>query len=190
MRVTAMKKEKGMRHSRITGLVAAAGLLMLGDPARAASEGGGRNFRAELTGIEEVPVVSTGARGTLELRIASDEGSIDFELTYEGIEGGAVTAAHIHVGQHSVNGGVSAFFCGGGGRPACPSPGTTEPITGTILPANVLGPGGPQQVPPGALDELIAAIRAGATYVNVHSTISPGGEIRGQVKPGSVGGNN
>jgi len=29
--------------------------------------------------------------------------------------------------------------------------------------------------------ELIAAIRAGATYVNVHSTRWPGGEIRSQI---------
>jgi hypothetical protein len=27
--------------------------------------------------------------------------------------------AHIHVGQPDVNGGVTVFFCGGGGRPAC-----------------------------------------------------------------------
>jgi hypothetical protein len=145
-----------------------------------------RNFRAELIGYEEVPAVSTGASGRLRARIAEDEGSIDFELTYEGIEGGNVTASHIHVGQRGVNGGVSAFFCGGGGRPACPTPGTTlsGPVTGTILPANVIGPGGAQQVPVGGLDELIAAIRAGVTYANVHSQVSPGGEIRGQLRPG------
>jgi hypothetical protein len=180
-----------MKYSRITGLVAAVGLLaMLGGSAQAVADQGGRNFRAELIGYEEVPAVSTGAGGAFQARIAEDEGSIDFELTYEGIEGGSVTAAHIHVGQRGVNGGVSAFFCGGGGRPACPTPGTTVsgPVTGTIRPENVIGPGGAQQVPAGALDELIAAIRAGVTYVNVHSTVSPGGEIRGQVRPGS--GNN
>lgn len=182
-----------MKYSRITGLVAAVGLLaMLGASAQAVADreegdSNNRNFRAALTGYQEVPAVSTGAGGTFRARIAEDEGSIDFELTYEGIEGGTVTASHIHVGQRGVNGGVSAFFCGGGGRPACPTPSTTlsGPVTGTILPANVIGPGGAQQVPPGALDELIAAIRAGVTYVNVHSTVSPGGEIRGQVRRGS-----
>ena len=179
-----------MRYSTTTGLVAAMGLLsVLGTPAQAA-DGGGRNFRAELTGLEEVPVVSTGASGTLNLRIAADDSSIDFELTYEGIEGGAVSAAHIHVAQRGVNGGVSAFFCGGGGRPPCPTPGTTVALTGTIEPANVVGPAGAQQIPPGALDELIAAIRAGVTYVNVHSAASPGGEIRGQVRPGLGAGDN
>jgi len=36
----------------------------------------------------------------------------------------------------------------------------------------------------GGLDELIAAMRAGVTYANVHSQVSPGGEIRGQLRPG------
>jgi hypothetical protein len=31
-------------------------------------------------------------------------------------------------------------------------------------------------------DELVRAIRAGVTYVNVHSETFPGGEIRGQLK--------
>jgi hypothetical protein len=35
------------------------------------------------------------------------------------------------------------------------------------------------------MDELIKAIRAGATYVNVHSTTWPGGEIRSQINGNS-----
>jgi len=164
-----------MKRNLTAGCIALAALLaMVAAPVAA------ETLHADLTGYEEVPAVSTGASGTFRAKIANDESAIDFELTYEGIEGGNVTAAHIHVGQLSVNGGVSAFFCGGGGKPDCPSPGGT--VTGTILPADVIGPGGAQQVPPGALDELIAAIRAGATYVNVHSQTSPGGEIRGQVR--------
>jgi len=37
---------------------------------------------------------------------------------------------------------------------------------------------------PGELDEVIDAIRAGLAYANVHSTQSPGGEIRGQLGRG------
>lgn len=167
-----------MKQVAITVLLVATALLAVG-PAPASA---GERLRARLRGFEEVPAVSTGASGTFRAKIADDESSIDFELSYEGIEGGNVLFAHIHVGQRTANGGVSAFFCGGGGRPACPTPGGT--VTGTILPENVLGPGGAQQVPPGALDELIAAIRAGVTYANVHSQVSPGGEIRGQIKGG------
>lgn len=184
-----------MKYARITGLLCAVVLLaMLGVSAQAGagseqtnSNESGRNFRAVLIGYEEVPAVSTGAGGRFRARIAKDESSIDFELTYEGIEGGNVTASHIHLGQRGANGGVSAFLCGGGGRPLCPTPSTTlsGPVTGTIVATDVVGPGGAQQVPFGALNELIFAIRAGVTYVNVHSQTSPGGEIRGMVRPGS-----
>jgi CHRD domain-containing protein len=40
-----------------------------------------------------------------------------------------------------------------------------------------------QQIVAGELDEVIAAIRAGVAYVNVHATpLNPGGEIRGQIR--------
>jgi hypothetical protein len=39
-----------------------------------------------------------------------------------------------------------------------------------------------QGIEPGAIGELVAAIRAGATYVNVHSSKWPGGEIRAQIR--------
>ena len=51
--------------------------------------------------------------------------------------------------------------------------------------ADVIGPNGPpamQGIEPGAIGELVAAIRAGHTYVNVHSSKWPGGEIRAQIR--------
>ena len=38
-----------------------------------------------------------------------------------------------------------------------------------------------QQVTAGELEEVIAAMRSAVAYVNVHTTLSPGGEIRGQI---------
>jgi hypothetical protein len=38
-----------------------------------------------------------------------------------------------------------------------------------------------QQLEANNLQKLLAAIRAGKTYANVHPTTSPGGEIRGQI---------
>ena len=65
----------------------------------------------------------------------------------------------------------------------CPSSGT---ITGAITAANVVaGSMAPQQLAAGELAEVIAAIRAGAAYANVHTNLSPGGEIRGQVRASS-----
>ena len=54
-------------------------------------------------------------------------------------------------------------------------------VSGTITAASVIGPL-PQLVTAGQLDEVIAAIRAGVAYGNVHSSAVPGGEIRGQLK--------
>jgi hypothetical protein len=136
------------------------------------------SFKAELDGFQETPAISTTGTGEFRARISKDEDSIDFELTYSGLEGGAVTAAHIHLGQAGVAGGVSAFLCGGGGKPACPASGTVE---ATIVASDVIGPAG-QGIAAGELDELVAAIRDGVTYANVHTTTFPTGEIRGRIK--------
>lgn len=153
-------------------LVALAG----GSLALAKNDKGGK-ARATLSGYEETPSVSTVAKGRFRAEIDGD--SLDYRLTYTGIEGGTVLAAHIHFGQRHTAGGVSAFLCGGGDKPACPTPGGT--VEGTIDAADVVGPAG-QGILAGQLNELVRAIRAGATYVNVHSTTFPAGEIRGQVK--------
>lgn len=153
-------------------LVALAG----GSLALAKNDKGGK-ARATLSGYEETPSVSTVAKGRFRAEIDGD--SLDYRLTYTGIEGGTVLAAHIHFGQRHTAGGVSAFLCGGGDKPACPTPGGT--VEGTIDAADVIGPAA-QGILAGQLNELVRAIRAGAAYVNVHSTTFPGGEIRGQLK--------
>ena len=142
-----------------------------------------------LTGYEEVPSVSTTGSGTFNARISNDESRIDWELSYSDLEG-AVQQAHIHFGQKGVNGGISVFLCtnlgnGPAGTQPCPAPPAT--ISGTIVAADV-SPNIPataaartQGINTGEIDELIKAIRAGATYVNVHSTLWPGGEIRSQI---------
>ncbi len=54
-------------------------------------------------------------------------------------------------------------------------------IEGTITSADVLAGGAAQGLEAGNLAELIDALRAGATYANVHSTLRPGGEVRGVI---------
>jgi hypothetical protein len=146
---------------------------------------GAGHASARLEGYQEVPAVSTTGHGRFSAHIDDDAQTIEWQLSYSDLEGnlvtdGAVTASHIHVGQRGVNGGVSAFFCGGGGKPACPAEGE---LSGVITPADVVGPAG-QGVEAGSFAELVRAIRAGKTYVNVHTTRWPGGEIRGQVNGG------
>jgi hypothetical protein len=144
--------------------------------------------RAALGGYSEVPAVSTTGTGHFTARIDTTNQQITWELSYEALQG-AVQQAHIHFGQADVNGGISAFLCsnlgnGPAGTPPCPpSPAT---ISGTIMPADVIGPAA-QGIAPGQFDELVAAIRAGKAYANVHSTTWPGGEARGQIAPGHGG---
>jgi hypothetical protein len=53
-------------------------------------------------------------------------------------------------------------------------------VTGTVVAADVIGPAG-QGIEPGEFAKIIAAMKSGVTYANVHSDKHPGGEIRGQV---------
>jgi CHRD domain len=139
-----------------------------------ASHGG---FHAELVGFSEVPAISTTGQGTFTGTVVPGP-ALRYRLEYSGLEGGAATAAHIHLGQTDVNGGVSAFLCGGGDKPPCPPSGA---VRGTIDPADIIGPSG-QGIAAGEFDEVIAAMEAGVTYANVHTEMFPGGEIRGQIQ--------
>jgi hypothetical protein len=136
-----------------------------------------------LTGYEETPLaVSTAGSGRFRAQINESEERITYSLSYADLEG-TMTQAHIHFGARAQSGGISVFLCtnlgnGPAGTQACPpSPGT---VTGTITPADIIGPGA-QGIAAGEFDELVDAIRAGATYVNVHSTLYPVGEVRGQI---------
>lgn len=141
-----------------------------------------RQIRAQLSGFEEVPSISTTGHGTFRATISNDGQSIQWELRYAALEG-EVAQAHLHLGQPGVNGAVSVFLCsnlgnGPAGTQPCPPPPAT--LTGTIVADDVIGPAA-QGIEPGELDEVIRAIRHGAVYANVHSDLFPGGEIRGQL---------
>jgi hypothetical protein len=172
------------------GALAIATAVAFGDRGHGGGGHGG-NFRAELNGYNEVvggPGASTGSvsttgHGRLRLRILDDH--IHYVLDYSDLSGGTTCCAHIHFAQQHVSGGVSAFLCGGGDKPACTP--TNGHIEGDIDAADVVGPTD-QGIAAGELNELKAAIRAGATYANVHTTPSyPEGEIRGQIRHGRGG---
>jgi hypothetical protein len=153
---------------------------------------------ATLTGIEEVPVVSTVATGEFRATINRGDQSIDFELRYRGLQG-TVQQGHLHVAQPAVNGSIVVWLCqtapsfldpAGLAEPCQPGQATEAVIKGTIMTANVIaGSMTGQQLTVGDLAEVIRAMRAGAVYVNVHTTLSPGGEIRGQIRASKGKGN-
>ena len=101
-----------------------------------------------------------------------------------------MTQSHIHVGQLRVNGGIAIWLCQ---TAATPAPAAIAAITpdvsrlarrngqGTVTMAKVIGPAA-QCVAVGEFQEVLRALRLGVTYANVHSTRSPGGEIRGQIQ--------
>jgi hypothetical protein len=154
-------------------LLAAAGVAVAGGDRR-----GGDDFDARLSGYEETPsTISTVASGRFEADVDRNAREIDYELSYRGLEG-SVLFAHIHFGRRATSGGVSAFLCGGGGKPPCPQSGTVE---GTIVAADIIGPTA-QGIEPGAFEELVRAMKVDATYANVHSSKWPSGEIRGQIR--------
>jgi hypothetical protein len=145
-----------------------------------------QTFSIRLRGFEEVPAVATRAGGRFTATVNEDQTEIEYTLRYRLLEG-AVTQAHIHLGQDDVNGGIMVFLCsnlGNGpiGTQACPAgnSATEAVVTGTITASDVIAIAA-QGVAPGEFVTLERAIRAGIAYVNVHSTLFPGGEIRGQL---------
>ena len=140
---------------------------------------------ALLTGYEEVPSVSTTASGEFTATVSPDGSTITYTETYSGLQA-PVTQSHIHVGQLSANGSIVIFLCQTqanpdptGLAPPCPQEGT---VSGTITAANVIaGSMAPQQLAAKDLTAVLTAIEAGAAYANVHTAVSPGGEIRGQI---------
>ena len=169
-----------MKKLMLVGLLVVASVALAATAFADRGKGNG-GLKASLTGFQEVPSESTPGNGSLRLRISGNE--IHYRLHYEDFEvaEGATLFAHIHFAQRGVSGGVSAFLCGGGGKPACTFPeGTFE---GDIVAADVVGPAG-QGIAAGEIAELIRAIRKGYTYANVHTTLNPAGLIRGQIDHG------
>ena len=169
------------RRVQLAAVVAVLGLLGV---VTAATAGGGGSIREDLSGYEEVPTLSTSGHGSLRAEIRN--GRIEYRLRYADLEA-PVLQAHIHLGREATNGGISAFLCSDlpnppAGTPACPGTNTGE-VSGTIEPEDVIGPT-EQGIAPREFDELLRAIRAGATYANVHSEKYRTGEIRGQIDRG------
>jgi hypothetical protein len=170
------------RRLQLAAVVAVLGLM--GVVTAAVAGGGNRHVREHLAGYAEVPSVSSTGFGVFRAEVRNTE--ITYRLSYGDLEGD-VTQAHIHFGHEWDAGGISAFLCsnlgnGPAGTPACPGLRAGE-VSGTIEPADVVGPDG-QGIAPGEYGELLRAIRSGVTYANVHSTKHPGGEIRAQIERG------
>lgn len=156
-------------------------LAVVTSAASGQAAGQGTTLTTRLSGSEQVPAVQTAGTGQFQGTIVGNK-AITYRLTFAGLSS-RVTMAHIHLGKRGANGGVIAWLCGGGGKPSCPATGAS--IRGTITAADVNAVSGPQlaqRVQRGDLPGMIRAILSDNTYVNVHTTKYPGGEIRGQIQ--------
>lgn len=146
--------------------------------ARGGHGNGGKHLRAQLDGFQEIPSISTSAEGRIKLKVNGS--SIRYKLSYRDLRADALFA-HIHLGNDATNGGVAAFLCGGGGKPACPARAGT--VTGTIVAADVQAIAN-QGLAAGDIGAVIDALKHEAIYANVHTAAPQGfptGEIRGQI---------
>lgn len=129
-----------------------------------------RNFRAHLSGDEEVPPVETNAQGQATFRFDDAVSELDYRLNVANIED--VTAAHIHCAPDGVNGpvGVTLFS----GDPVSPD--------GILAEGTVTEPDADNGCGWSSLEDVLNAIQASEAYVNVHTLAHPAGEIRGQIR--------
>ncbi|MGH6995049.1 MAG: CHRD domain-containing protein [Stellaceae bacterium] len=118
-------------------------------------------FRAQLTGAEQVPPVTTKGKGTADLTWDASTRVVTWHINYSGLSSPA-TMSHFHIGANGAKcGGPVAIWLTKKGSPV------KSPITGkaTLTP------------------EQAQQFEAGEWYINVHSTDHPAGEICGQAMP-------
>ena len=113
----------------------------------------GSLMAATLSGARQVPPNSSSGSGTAAMKLEGDV--LSWVITYSGLTG-PVTGAHFHgPAPANANAGVIVPFAGSLG----------SPITGS------------QRL----TAAQVAQLRSGLWYVNLHTAVHPGGEIRGQV---------
>ena len=143
---------RGISMSTWTPLAAAIALAVSGAYSSVAV---GAEMKVMLAGDQEVPPVTTAAKGSGTVTVG-DDGSVKGSITTTGI---TPTAAHIHMAAAGKNGPV-------------------------IVPMVKSGDNGFAFPPEAKMNaDQMKAFKAGETYINVHSAANPGGEIRAQLKP-------
>jgi hypothetical protein len=175
--------------------VLAALVLTVAATGYAFTDEGSLRFSEFLTGLKEAPaIVSTTGTGTFQATITRDETEIDYVLTFQNLESD-VRQAHIHIGHPQNAGNIVLWLCDSAAAPLPVSPVATTPlcsqsdpndlrngtVTGTLTEADVIALAANGIAGPADFAEVVALVRAGNTYVNVHTATIPAGEIRSQI---------
>jgi hypothetical protein len=116
-------------------------------------------FAAQLSGAQEVPPVSTIGTGFGRVTLNAAETQITVSVYYT-TANGTVTMGHIH--------GPAAA-------------GTNGPVLFNLNPAVGVNTGSVVGTPFNVSPAQVTQLKEAHWYFNVHSTINPGGEIRGQI---------
>ena len=150
----------------LTALVAVlSGVLVMGV---AAAPPGAKNFVAPLDGRHTIPPVDTRGTGLAKFHI-DKAGVLHQRLTVANMED--IFVVHIHCAALGTNGqvGIIQFF---------EFPAVTK--NGVLFQNEVPAPTGGCGWT--TMEHVIAGLRSGDTYVNVHTTAYQNEEIRGQVR--------
>lgn len=132
-------------------------------------QGSEQKFTAKLTAKEEVPPNDSPATGMAWVKTSESEAG--FEVNVTDID--KATAAHIHLGEKGKNGPVVVTLF--------KSDTPTEMKNGTLGEGNFTASNFEGPMKDKGLNDLVTAMQNGSTYVNVHTTDMPDGEIRGQL---------
>jgi Cu/Zn superoxide dismutase len=161
---------------RKISLIAVAAALACGG----SSNTNANTYVANMTPTNEVPP-ATGSTASGTATFTVNGTNVDFVVTFTGLKSN-VSAAHIHSGAAgTANAPVTSPF-------PLPSPaGTSGTITGSFPASDIKEGSAASGIHAGDLNSLIAAMKSGNAYANVHSSATgggfPNGEIRGQINP-------
>jgi hypothetical protein len=170
-----------MKRLYLSAALAAIAVLLFGNFSTKAQSDDVVAISAHMVALAEVPPNSSKALADFSGTISSDGTTLTYTLKWSGLTT-LPLFSHIHFGPTKINGGVMVFLCGGGGKPAC-TQATSGMASGTITAADIVGPAA-QGIPPapnGSFADVIRAIRTHNAYANLHTTMFPGGEVRGEV---------
>lgn len=127
-----------------------------------------------LSGAKERPTpIVSAASGSATFELINSS-TVRYNLSVVGITGAVM--AHIHTGVADSAGPIAVTLFSSA-TPTGPLTGTLA--SGSFTSANI-------QITGISLDSLLTLMRKGRTYVNVHTVLNPGGEIRAQIQPVSA----
>jgi CHRD domain/PEP-CTERM motif len=145
------------------------------------------HFHFNLSGANEVPATPSLGTGEVDLNLDTTAQTLAGNIVFSGLTG-ITTAAHIHCCLPSpfvtgVNVGVATLVPAFPGFPIGVMSGTDNFLlhldsASAYNPAFVTLQGGLAN----AETSFIAGLIAGETYLNIHTNLFPGGEIRGFVR--------